>query len=288
MIDVTLNHPAGADLAAVPASPLTNPRQPDRFVAFAGDSFCGTGTGGDAEILLTLYNVVRSIATMMPRVRPLLIRGAVLAVLTGCSVPAGSVVAPSYVPSCPPDVASSAQSSPPDLPADIGVGPGVFVYRPCPHCGAWLLTRSGRRYALPTIPRTPLVPAVPTGGIAPFTVPIPVAPDPLSGVRLSPDGRWLLRPGDGDVVMRDLRTTEVRHLPGHRFTPGAWSDDGRWLVLDNDQSGPDLLDVTTGQRQPIRFDQSHAGWRVDAVLGPHEVVLQQAYDYERRDTDPRH
>jgi hypothetical protein len=110
----------------------------------------------------------------------------------------------------------------------------------------------------------------------------------MSGVRLSPDGRWLLRPGEGGVVIRDLLTTEVRSVPGYRFTPGAWSDDGRWLVLDNDQSGPDLLDLTTGQRQPIRFDQSHTGWRVDAVLGPHEVLLQQVYDYDRRDPDPRH
>src|SRR4051812_46533901 len=165
---------------------------------------------------------------MKPRARPLLTLGALLAALSGCSVPAAPVAAPSYVPDCAPDLASSPslQSPPPDLPADVGVGPGVFVYRPCPHCGAWLLARSGRRYALPAIPRTPPVPAVPTGGIAPFTVPVPLAPDPMSGVRLSPDGRWLLRPGDGEVVIRDLLTTEVRHLPGYRFTPGAWSDDG--------------------------------------------------------------
>src|SRR3954462_7022717 len=99
---------------------------------------------------------------------------ALLVALTGCSARVLPVAAPSYEPDCRADAASppSGHGRPPDLPADVGVGPGVFVYRPCSACGAWLLTRSGRRYAVPTTPRTPRA-AAPTLGGAPFT---PTAP----------------------------------------------------------------------------------------------------------------
>jgi hypothetical protein len=109
---------------------------------------------------------------------------------------------------------------------------------------------------------------------SPLTYDPPPSPppiDPMFGLRLSPDGRWLVRPGPGYTVVRDLTGTKQLTLASKDI--GAWSDDGSWVAI-TDRGAVSLDDLDTGATIPVRLDEAHAGWQINAILGPHEVLLQ--------------
>jgi len=178
-----------------------------------------------------------------------------------------------------------ADAPPPPLPADRAVGRGVLVYRPCADCGAWLVTESGERYDVPAAPEPPTTaPALDASPMA-AAPPPPPPPDPMFGLRLSPDGRWLARSGYGGLTLRDLTGTGVQLLGTGEA--GAWSADGRFLVVDSRVPGTDtarteLVEVATGARWPVRLPWGE----VLAVLGRHEVLVARMYHWEYPDPDP--
>ena len=190
-------------------------------------------------------------------------------------------------PTCPASLAT-ATTTPPDLPDNRSVGRGSLVFRPCPTCGARLLTENGDVYNLPALPVGPTPPITFTSppGIPIENLPKPQPFDPMYGVRLSPDGRWLLRPRLGGMVLRDLTGTTVRDL-AYTSASWAWSDDGRWLVV-NDQDRTALYDVDSDRRAPIRMGNGHNGWWIVQILSQDEVLLQYPYNGEDRDHDPHH
>lgn len=206
--------------------------------------------------------------------------------LAGCG-PAGLPTAqPSSAGICIADLPGE-EARPQPLPADRAVGRGTLIYRPCPDCGAWLVTETGDRYEAPPPPAPPK-PTAPLPDASPLAgpPPLPLPPDPMFGLRLSPDGRWLAQLGFGGLLLRDLAGTEVRRVGGG--FPGAWSADGRLLVVDSpqrvgtDSGTTELVEVTTGKRRPV-----HLPWgQVLAVLGPDEVLAARGYNRENGDADP--
>jgi hypothetical protein len=55
-----------------------------------------------------------------------------------------------------------------------------------------------------------------------------------------------------------------------------------------DDPDPELFDLTTGERRPVRRSEAHHWWRIAAVLGPDQLLLARAYNREESDPDPRH
>jgi hypothetical protein len=216
-------------------------------------------------------------------VRPLCLLAMLLALASCARAP---VAAPHRPAGCADGLPGSEAGAPSDLPADRAVGRGVLVYRPCADCGAWLVTEDGARYGVPPVPWPPPV-TYPAPGTSPLGAPLPETPrDPMFGLRLSPDGRWLLRPGVGTTLVRDLAGTTERHVA--HVDIGAWSDDGRWVVSGDGQDGDAaLVDLTTGERRPVRRDEEYRWWRIAAVLGRDQVLLARAYNREDSDPDPR-
>ena len=201
----------------------------------------------------------------------------VLAVLGACapaSSPSGAVASAGVT--CPPRFASAdaAQSATP-LPDGEPVGRGVLLYAPASDAVAWLITESGAVYSVPTLLDRPGLAPVPTL-TSPLTYDRPPSPppvDPMSGLRLSPDGRWLERPGPGYLAIRDLMGT--RQLTLASSDMGAWSDDGDWTAItDIRKTTLSLYDLDTGTTIPVRLDEAHALWHLNAIFGPHEVLLQ--------------
>src|SRR5436309_12896062 len=91
---------------------------------------------------LAIYIVGRYVGQMR-RLFRLLVAALVLA---SCGHPFAGVEG---TVSCAAGLPGRAAGTPPDLPTDRGVGRAELVYRPCPDCGAWLVTTEGLRYALP-------------------------------------------------------------------------------------------------------------------------------------------
>jgi hypothetical protein len=155
------------------------------------------------------------------------------------------------------------------LPSDRAVGDGIAVYLPKKSKVAYLVTKSGEQYQLPILGNT--VPPSPTP--SPGSSEMPSLPpeayeiDPMSGVSLSPGGRYLLRmvhPRDFEI--RDLHGTVVTRLaPGDR--PWGWSAGGSRLVVrasNGDYKDPyAMVQVSTGARTDMK---NCAGLELGAVL----------------------
>jgi hypothetical protein len=198
--------------------------------------------------------------------------GLLSAGLTACgSKPPATSAAPA---TCSPRLASlGAVTGASPLPDGEPVGRGVLIYGPAAGGVAWLVTQSGTVYTVPALgPRRGSTPTpTPTEPIPPAPPPPPV--DPMFGLRLSPDGRWLVRIGPGYTTIRDLTGDRVLTLPPSDL--GAWSDDGRWLAVTYPSGRTmNLTDLDTGEKIPVRLDQAHALWQLNAIFGPHEVLLQ--------------
>lgn len=172
------------------------------------------------------------------------------------------------------------------LPEDRPVGRGTLVYRPCPNCAPALVTGSGEQYHLvgppPRAQPTAPLPDASPGSAPP---PAPIALDPMFGLRLSPDGRWLVRADYEGLLLRDLTGTATRRIG--RGDLGAWSADGRFVVMVSRVPGTDtgtteLVEVATGTRRPVRLPWG----QVLAVLGPDKVLAARGYNREQSDPDP--
>jgi hypothetical protein len=217
--------------------------------------------------------------------------GLLAIVLTLSACGSGSPTTANYTASCATALPGSAAAAPPDLPTNSAVGRATLIYSACPQCGAWLVTEDGALYNVAPLRRTPIADLPnpgPTAGTSAVVMGPVAPPEPMWGLRLSPDGRWLAQPGDGEVLIRDLTSTTVRRV-APTVNNTAWSDDGRLIVLSANGSGSDreLLDLETGQRQQVRLGQAYRWWRVAAVLGQHELLLEQSYNMESPDPDPR-
>ncbi|MEV6963545.1 hypothetical protein AB0M47_00390 [Hamadaea sp. NPDC051192] len=120
------------------------------------------------------------------------------------------------------------------LPSDRAAGDGIAVYRPGRTKGpVYLLTSTGTQYALPVLGDTAPPSPVPSPG-ASAVEPLPpdaYEVDPMFGVSLSPDGRYLARPVYPRLTeIRDLRGTAVLRLATGEL-PQAWSADGSRLIV---------------------------------------------------------
>jgi hypothetical protein len=148
-----------------------------------------------------------------------------------------------------------------------------------------LVTDSGAVYSVPALPAVPDTPALtPTETYTgPTMTPEPV--DPMYGVRLSPDGRWLARMhGFLHWSLRDLTTGDDLAITADGL--GPWSDDGRWLALQGGYGQPTYLaDLETGTNREVHLDQAHHRWQITAILGPGQVLLQR-YDERGLDENP--
>ncbi|HEX6871008.1 MAG TPA: hypothetical protein VF163_07920 [Micromonosporaceae bacterium] len=153
----------------------------------------------------------------------------------------------------------------------------MLVFRTCHDCGANLVTESGEIYNLPPI-STPSLVITPTD--LPSAEPIEAGNrplDPMHGLRLSPDGRWLARHDVGGLRLRDLTSTRTLRIDrGPQSDDGAWSNDGRWLVV-SDRQEPTLWDLESGMAHPIKVPEQYRGWRIVSVFGPDQVMLRETY-----------
>ncbi|MBB5867098.1 hypothetical protein F4553_000477 [Allocatelliglobosispora scoriae] len=181
--------------------------------------------------------------------------------------------------------------------AGQGVGAGVLVYRSAGEPGrdAWLLTENGRFVKLPPVP-VPPPPATPDpqSSLLPGATAEPQKPlDPMFGVHLSPDGRWLSRPSVAfGSTLRDLTGETVVRLPGV-FDPGQWSSNSRWLTTrplsPGGSSAYERHEVATGEKIEVRLpDRNGEAWQVIGVRDDGTLVMTRMWDGENRDPDPRH
>jgi hypothetical protein len=146
------------------------------------------------------------------------------------------------------------ERTPPRLPDDRPVGPGVLVSVPNSFGGERpvLLTERGEFYQL-------AVAATRADG------------QTATPATLSPDGRWLGEPTDYRYRLRDLTSTTVYTLPSGT-NPRSWSPDGRWLLIEvaGGQGDVQRMDLTDGTTVPV--GGLGADWWPAGVLDTGEIV----------------
>lgn len=159
----------------------------------------------------------------------------------------------------------------PPLP-DGATGLGTLVYTACPSgCPTYVVVESGEQYLL-----------------GEQTTP------PPGNLTLSPDGRWLGQPTAEGYEMRDLLGTARLRIPRptegeETFSPWAWSEDSRRLILGYHADGAvshyvDLA-LPAGTTAPAPVPP---GWEPVGILRSGEVVLlnEQVYDRSPARTVP--
>jgi hypothetical protein len=164
--------------------------------------------------------------------------------------------------------------SAPALPDDRPVGPAVAAYRVNPDSrDVYLVTMTGDQYLIPVLGERHMPKPQPTSGSQPPPEEMPL--DPMFGLQLSPDGRWLVRVDWAKgSVLRDLTGTATVQLD-RADQPMTWSPGGRLVLLDvrsAAKEGSAILEPATGRRTPIADKVCGEGFSERAVFDDGKIL----------------
>lgn len=154
----------------------------------------------------------------------------------------------------------------PALPDDRAVGPAVAAYRADANArDVYLVTESGDQYSVPILGPSSVPMPRPTSGVDQVHELESMPVDPMYGLKVSPDGRWLIRTDwDRGPVLRDLAGTATIGLD-RPVRPMLWSPDGHLLLLDvsaQAKSGRAILEPAANKRTEIAADVCGDGFSI--------------------------